>query len=147
MLGVDGAFGLNVTKSSWSFYTHHSSAQAATPIVPHRRVHLVGVRTLNQKLLYVDGKLVASLDEPIKVSTKLKRSPLRIILYTAGLPYTIDELRITQGTPYTQDFTPPTRFSADKNTLALYHFDEGEATSSKTPPATTITARSSGPSG
>lgn len=44
---------------------------------------------------------------------------------------TIDEVRISSIARYTQDFVPPRpddRFEADDNTLALYHFDEGQGT-------------------
>jgi hypothetical protein len=38
----------------------------------------------------------------------------------------IDELRISKGLRYTQNFLPPVGpFTSDINTLALYHFDEG----------------------
>ena len=39
---------------------------------------------------------------------------------------TIDEVRISTSARYTEDFTPVDRFEADADTLALYHFDEGE---------------------
>ncbi|QDT24390.1 protein kinase domain-containing protein [Gimesia chilikensis] len=38
---------------------------------------------------------------------------------------TIDEVRISNIARYTEDFTPTKRFENDKNTMALYHFDEG----------------------
>ncbi|WP_298866587.1 LamG-like jellyroll fold domain-containing protein [uncultured Gimesia sp.] len=37
----------------------------------------------------------------------------------------IDEVRISNIARYTKDFTPTKRFETDKNTMALYHFDEG----------------------
>ena len=37
----------------------------------------------------------------------------------------IDELRISKVARYIADFTPPSRFEPDKDTAALYHFDEG----------------------
>lgn len=38
----------------------------------------------------------------------------------------IDELRISKGVRYTQNFRPPAGpFTSDADTLALYHFDEG----------------------
>ena len=44
----------------------------------------------------------------------------------------IDEVRISKIARHATDFTPPSRFEPDKDTLALYHFDEGQATSSLT---------------
>ena len=38
----------------------------------------------------------------------------------------IDEVRISKTDRYTADFTPRARFEPDKDTLALYHFDEGQ---------------------
>ena len=38
----------------------------------------------------------------------------------------IDEVRISSIARYTEDFAPEERFSADEDTLALYHFDEGD---------------------
>ena len=38
----------------------------------------------------------------------------------------LDEFRISNSVRYTDEFTPPTEpFTADGNTLALYHFDDG----------------------
>lgn len=37
----------------------------------------------------------------------------------------IDEIRISKGCRYGNDFKPERRFEIDKNTLALWHFDEG----------------------
>ena len=38
----------------------------------------------------------------------------------------VDELRISRGVRYTQDFIPEKRLTADTNTLALYPFNEGK---------------------
>jgi len=44
-----------------------------------------------------------------------------------GWPFVgiVDEVRISDTARYLDDFDPPRRFEPDKNTLALYHFDEG----------------------
>ncbi len=42
-----------------------------------------------------------------------------------GIQGSIDEFRISNVVRYTKDFTPENHFENDKNTLALYHFDEG----------------------
>ncbi len=39
---------------------------------------------------------------------------------------TIDEIRISTTARFDKDFTPDARFEADKDTLALYHCDEGQ---------------------
>lgn len=38
---------------------------------------------------------------------------------------TLDEVRISKSVRYTTEFTPPPRVEPDKDTIALYHFDEG----------------------
>ncbi|MCA9122000.1 MAG: hypothetical protein H6822_11995 [Planctomycetaceae bacterium] len=38
----------------------------------------------------------------------------------------IDEVRVSTGARYHEDFKPEKRFDPDDETLALYHFDEGE---------------------
>lgn len=38
---------------------------------------------------------------------------------------TLDEVRISRAARYEKDFTPERRFEPDRDTLALYHFDEG----------------------
>ena len=39
---------------------------------------------------------------------------------------TIEAVRISKVARYTEDFTPPIAFTADKDTFALYRFDEGQ---------------------
>jgi hypothetical protein len=43
-----------------------------------------------------------------------------------GPPGIIDEIRVSKSIRYDKEFTPATRFEPDADTLALYHFDEGE---------------------
>ena len=38
----------------------------------------------------------------------------------------MNEVRISKVARYDKDFTPAKRFEPDKDTLALYHFDEGD---------------------
>jgi hypothetical protein len=38
----------------------------------------------------------------------------------------MDEMRVSKVVRYDKDFTPETRFEPDKDTLALYHCDEGQ---------------------
>ena len=38
---------------------------------------------------------------------------------------TIDEVRVSKIARYSKNFTPAKRFETDKDTMALYHCDEG----------------------
>jgi hypothetical protein len=38
----------------------------------------------------------------------------------------IDEIRISKVARYAAEYEPPARFEVDADTLALYHFDEGQ---------------------
>ena len=43
----------------------------------------------------------------------------------------MDEVRISKVARYDKDFTPDVRFTSDKDTLSLYHFDEGQGSELK----------------
>lgn len=99
-------------------------------------LHLAGVWDGKTVRLFVNGKL-----QPKVVEKKLNLQMTapqdqhlilgadRVVLgqplggFFHGL---MDELRISKIARYTSDFTPEHRFTTDPNTLALYHFDEGE---------------------
>ena len=55
-------------------------------------------------------------DEFITIGNRYKGPPIK---------GSIDEVRFSNIARYTEDFTPTDHFQTDKNTLALYHFDEG----------------------
>lgn len=76
---------------------------------------------------YPDGVVTNSENDPFLVIGAEKHN----IPSVPGFNGFIDELRISTTIRYqgTATFTPPsTRFSADGNTAALYHFDEGSGT-------------------
>lgn len=56
-------------------------------------------------------------DWGVSISPGQEREPFQGIL---------DEVRISKTARYSSDFTPASRFEADKATVALYHFDEGK---------------------
>jgi len=107
-----------------------------TGMTTERATHLAAVFDGNQIQLFVDGRLQTSvgrmgspegrffsglvlgnkLDDKGKLSQKGR----------FALNGTIDEVRISKVARYTKDFTPAKRFTPDKDTLALYHFDEGQ---------------------
>jgi hypothetical protein len=82
--------------------------------------------------LFVNGKLQNSTNQ-----TTLKHVPSQYDFMVGadpdrkGKPHqffkgVIDEVRISKVARYTDDFAPPSKFKSDKNTLVLYHFDEGK---------------------
>jgi serine/threonine protein kinase len=99
-------------------------------IEPNRRMHVAAVSTGEEIRLYVDGKLIGE--------SKLRISPqaggVQCAIGGAGgvghgwesLDGLIDQVRVSTTARYSADFKAETRFSADKDTNALYHFDEGQ---------------------
>ncbi len=85
------------------------------------------VKVGGQSRLYVDGKLVSSGSGGLGSADT---SP-GLTLGGAG-PVVLDEVRISATSRYTGpkgevlEFTPQSRFEPDADTLALYHFDEGQ---------------------
>ena len=113
-------------------------------IALNRRVHLATVYDGSALALFVDGRLQSQ--KPILMERNGEMVPLGDMTValadwpqseSAGIGYTapweespfrsiIDEVRISSIARYTEDFTPDERFEPDEDTLALYHFDEGE---------------------
>jgi hypothetical protein len=99
-------------------------------VVPGRRMHLAAVSTARELRLFVDGRLAGTvtLDAAIPAATRL--------CAIGGLPTVgarwepldglIDQIRISAAARYDKDFEPDERFNADQDTLALYHFYEGQ---------------------
>lgn len=94
-----------------------------------RRVHLAGVLDEKELRFYVNGKFAERRDfqGPFKafpVSFVIGANPgPSLIEFFDGL---IDEVRISKDARYDRDFTSQQRFESDKDSLALYHFDEGQ---------------------
>ncbi len=115
------------------FYTYHDQAIAPQAVDLKRRVHVAGVHNGRQRQLYLDGQLVATRDDPGGVPIDPRPGKLRIgahrddnnVVHMGGR-FTIDALRISKIARYDYDFTPPAALTRDKNTFALYLFNEGE---------------------
>jgi hypothetical protein len=83
--------------------------------------------------LFVDGKLnntVAHFSGDYRISlwdTIIGAAPRRpgdrFVNYFNGV---IEQLRISKGARYFDDYVPPAVLDADKDTLLLYRFDEGQ---------------------
>ena len=97
------------------------------PRQPDRFVHLAGVVDGSELRLYLDGELVAQ-HADAKPQFKPPATDPVIGSMLEGL---VRELRISKTVRYTKSFTPAKRHDPDQDTLALYHFDEGDGTTLK----------------
>jgi hypothetical protein len=100
-----------------------------TPIEFGRHMHVAAVRDRSNIRLFVDGVLQSMLEcegEYVPSNRSLMIGATRLIGGAQRLfRGTIDELRISKISRYSENFTPAARFESDADTLALYHFDEG----------------------
>jgi len=99
---------------------------------PHQPLHVAAIVRGSSVRMYVEGKLQGSSEltgsyEPgndpflIGATPGINSAPMK-----SPFSGVIDELRVSKVARYTADFTPEKRFAPDKDTLALYHFDEGQ---------------------
>jgi formylglycine-generating enzyme required for sulfatase activity/serine/threonine protein kinase len=98
---------------------------AEKPLQRNRRVHVAGVRSEKELILFVDGVVVAR----SPVEPKPLKEPANFYIGTFlkyGYKGLIDEVRVSSGVRYPKEFTPTDRFETDDQTIALYHFDEGQ---------------------
>jgi serine/threonine protein kinase/formylglycine-generating enzyme required for sulfatase activity len=104
--------------------------QSERLVEPVRPVHVAGVFDEKELRIYVAGRLVGKRDFAgpprfSQVAVTLGANPASDQTFSEFFHGILDELRISKVARYTSDFTPDARFAPDKNTLALYHFDEG----------------------
>jgi tRNA A-37 threonylcarbamoyl transferase component Bud32 len=99
------------------------SAASVIPVQTGKRTHIAGVLTGRRLMLFVDGELAVSQDyEPL---TGLHTFWLGCD-GNGGCMGRIEEVRVSSCARYDKNFTPAKRFEPDADTLALYHFDEGQ---------------------
>jgi HEAT repeat protein len=139
----NSGLGFGIHKGRWRVWSCEKTPQGARyasvasqdKVVLGRPVHaaLVYATVFHEPalMLFVDGELVGVArrrGNPVA-------SPFPFMIGASptedGWPWrfsvaTIDEVRISSTGRYNRTFEPPRRFQADKDTLALYHFDEGE---------------------
>jgi hypothetical protein len=79
--------------------------------------------------LYGNGRLFKRIDRKPTASSPSDRYSSRIGAesnLSSPFPGILDEIRVSTVARYTSDFVPQRRWSTDADTLALYHFDEGQ---------------------
>ncbi|MCE9562928.1 MAG: protein kinase [Planctomycetes bacterium] len=87
-----------------------------------KRTHVAGIFENNTVRLYVDGKLIGSKSITTDKGYLKQQSDFHLGYF---FPSVLEEVRVSNVARYDKDFTPAARFATDKNTLALYHLDEG----------------------
>lgn len=100
-------------------------------------VHVAGIRDFQQHQvrLYINGKLIAIESVPPQKGEDFFQLVSSKHQWQSSDENTdhsfhgwIDEVRVSQGAKYSADFTPQRRLAQEPDTLALYHFDEGQGT-------------------
>lgn len=122
-------FHVNEGRKSNAGYASTYSNERAEADKP---VHVAGVYDGTNVLFFVNGKRQEAVN---KTTLPHVASPHDFMIGAdpdgKGLPHqffkgVIDEVRISKVARYNEDFEPVNRFQPDKDTLVLYHFDEGE---------------------
>jgi formylglycine-generating enzyme required for sulfatase activity len=106
----------------WAFVRRGPRTYRKGMVELNKRVHVAGVYDGNEIRIYVDGK---SGERVTKIGEAKPTNQKEITLGANGFVGIIGEVRISKVARYDKDFNPVKRFEPDKDTLALYHFDEG----------------------
>lgn len=110
----------------------YASAGYGNKTPPDKTIHVAGVFDGKTVKFFVDGMLQRRASEVTDLHVP---SPYDFMVGAdpgdQGEPHqffkgVIDEVRISKVARYNKDFTPERRFQPDKDTLLLYHFDEGK---------------------
>jgi hypothetical protein len=109
--------------SRFRFYTFHGHAQSEQLLQPGRRIHLAGVNDGKKRFLYLDGQLIAT--DPGAGGPNPDITPFVQKIGGECFRGVIEALRISSVARYGRPFKPPASFESDKETVALYRFDEG----------------------
>ncbi len=131
-----GGMGLTLNDLGIGFVFHNGTkfqvAGSNNQVVAGQLLHLAGVFDGSHVKLFIDGILQddsAELDghpNPSTMPIMIGANPQRNNLVINNYNGVIDEVRISNVARYNDNFTPASRFRSDKDTMALYHFDEGQ---------------------
>lgn len=119
--------GLRLSRGS----LQNRTAQELTP-ASGRRTHLAAVWDGSRQHFFVDGKETSQESAGPANQCGASGALLGCVRLTDSdpmlryfFPGRIDEVRVSKSARYEKAFTPAQHFQPDKDTLALYHFDEG----------------------
>lgn len=98
------------------------------PTTDRKWQHIAGVWDSGRPSLFVNGELQESKVARHRLAPRSDPDPKSVIRLGSDLRGVLDEVRISRVARYREDFVPQRRFESDDDTLALYHFDEGEGT-------------------
>ncbi len=128
---------LRLHGQKWNFYV--TSAANTDPNINSELdsvadgdwVHLAGVCDGKERRLYVNGRRVGPARAAVAVNKPKETVVLGAYVGQNKIIYNpfegaIREVRFSKTARYDRDFTPRNRFESDPDTLALYHFDEGQ---------------------
>ncbi|MBI1348706.1 protein kinase [bacterium] len=119
-------FKIKLQRRDWNALLGNSAATQFQFAADHaelgRRDHVAAVWTGKEIRIFKNGQ--ERFPQTTQESLRNLRlgDGLRLAFESFGR---IDEVRISKSARYREPFTPSERFSADDDTLALYHFDEG----------------------
>jgi hypothetical protein len=132
---------LYVDRQSWSTYlwptdqTATIGAYVKDTLVPRgRTVHVAAVWDGKEMQLFQEGQRMPVSRFRGKTTGWHPLAASRLVLGAhfdgkgVSMPFLgrIHEVRVSSGTRYDRNFSPPARFSRDNDTLALYQLNEGE---------------------
>ena len=128
----DDSFHLKRTRKGWEalmFGEGSHVCHVSSDEFNNSPTHVAGVWDRPLLSIYIDGVLKSSTKIGFELGSTNGASLIgRVNLEADASNWhgIIDEIRISNVARYTKDFTPAKRFTTDKNTLALYHCDEGQ---------------------
>lgn len=97
------------------------------PLLPNTWYHLAGIVDAQGLDIFVNGKRGPGAKAMLARTVPPSTARIAGAFSDTLPPFTglIDEVRVSSRIRYTADFTPQRRFTADKDTLVLFHCDEG----------------------
>ncbi len=119
----NGAFGIDISEGQFAGYTHHDRAKGGAAR-PGERAHVALVMVADQRRLFVNGKLVHAMPGTLPLNGP-GTAPIVLAFAQPHGEVIVEELRVSKVARYEKEFAPAARHERDKDTLALFHADEG----------------------